>query len=72
MFIGYFPQKNPIINGSFAAKDLQFEAFYASAPTCSSKRIIYHLQVSFRKRATNHKVFLREMTYKDQNMSSIS
>ena len=32
--VGYFPQKNPTVSGSFAKRDLQLKASYASAPLC--------------------------------------
>ena len=34
-FIGHFPQKSPTISGSFAERDLQLKAFYASLRPCS-------------------------------------
>ena len=35
IFIGHFLQKNNIISGSFAEKDLQFEASNAFSPPCN-------------------------------------
>jgi len=40
-FVGHFLQKNPINSGTFAERDPQLEAFYASFPPCMELDIVY-------------------------------
>jgi len=49
IFIGNFLEKSPLINGSFAERDLHYKAFFASSPLCmndSCASNIIHINVS--------------------------
>ena len=42
IFIGYFPQKSPIISGSFEERDLQIKATCAFLPPGSASTLFYY------------------------------
>jgi len=54
IFRGHFPQKSPIIGGSFAENDLQLKASYESSPPCRMLCGGVFLVVKWRCSAVRH------------------
>ena len=48
IFVGHYPQKNPILSGSLAERNLQFQASYVSPPPCIRSLLIQFYKVCVR------------------------
>ena len=56
VFIGHFPQKSPIISGSFAKHYLQLKVFYGSSPPCANNGIVENLHIVTCTRVYTHRL----------------
>jgi len=65
---GNFPQKRPIISGSFAKCDLQLKALNASSPLCSMLRHIGHFSQKSPGQMRFH-IRIRHVTHMNENES---
>ena len=54
VYIGYFPQKSPIISGSFAKHDMQLKVFYGSSPPCANNCTVENLHIVTCTRGYTH------------------